>query len=1533
MTKQSGIEDIWPLAPLQQGFLFQALFDEQAQDVYTMQLVLELRGPLAPEVLRRSAEALLRRHPNLRAGFWNEQVARPVQVVPREFRLPWRETDLTGLPSAEQEAARKRVLDEDRQERFDLAKPPLLRFRLLRLGESLHHLVIHAHHILLDGWSIPLLVRELSELYARDGRAEGMPRPHPYRDHLAWLARQSTEQAEAAWREALSGLSGPTLLFGPDRTREPQFPQKLTATLSEETTARLGGWARERNLTLNTVVQGLWAVLLGRLTGSQDVVFGASVSGRPAELPGVESMIGLFINTLPVRVRLRPDEPLGGLLERIQQEQARLRPHHHLGLADVQRAAGTGELFDTLIVFENAPLVSESLERGHTADKVEVKGLDNHDATHYPVTLVPLLVHGRMHLGFEYQPGVLAEPAATALLDRFLRLIDALLDDAERPVGRLDILGVQERRTILRDWNDTSFEVREQTLPDLFAEQVAAAPSHPAIAFDGTELTFAELDDRANRLAHWLIRQGVGTEDIVALALPRSLDIVIALLAVQKAGAAYVPIDPEYPASRITYMLADARPKLLLTCAEVLDGALRKSAGTVPTTALDTVQLAAALREMPATAPTDAERLRPLLPHHPAYVIYTSGSTGDPKGVVTVHQNVISLFANHQRQVYGPAAEAAGRRLRVGHGWSFSFDASWQPLLALFAGHTIEILDEDTRRDPQRQLDWLRARQIDFIEVSPSFYGQLSAAGLVTGRRSPLAGLGVGGEAVPQAIWDELRDLTTTRGYNFYGPTECTVDSVVAEVGDSPTPVIGRPIGNIRAYVLDDFLNPVPPGVDGELYLAGNGLARGYLRRPGVSASRFVADPFGASGTRMYRTGDVVRWTPEGQLDFSGRTDHQVKIRGFRVELGEVETALGAHPDVAQCAVVVREDRPGVKRLVGYAVPVPGTELDPAGLRAHLTGALPDYMVPAALVPLPELPLTTHGKLDRAALPVPAATATSTSRPPRTEPERALCTLVAELLGLPAVGPEDNFFELGGDSIVSIQLTGRARALGLAISPKDVFAAASIADLAIAASATTGAGAPADDTGTGQLPPTPIMRWLTGTGGPIDRYAQGNLLRLPFDLTHDALVTAVQALLDRHDVLRTRFTWTPGSNTADFEVRPAGSVVASDIVHRVDATGRTPQEARRALAAAYDAALTRFAPADGVVLQVIWCDTGERDRDRLLVLGHHLVVDGVSWRILLPDLSAACRAALAGDTPDPAPVPTSFRRWAQALPAEARRPERAAELALWREVLDGGDPLLTNRPLDAARDTVGTLRHVTRTLPARQTAPLLADAPATHGTGVNEVLLSALALAVAAWRTRRGATGEDRSVLVALESHGREEQLLPGADLSRTVGWFTGVYPVRLDPGPVDLDRALDGGGELTDVVKRVGEHLRAVPDNGIGYGLLRHLNPATGELLAQLPVPQIEFNYLGRFTTGETAAAEFAIADEQADFSDAADPGMPVTYSLDVNAYTLNRPDGPELHVRWSWPEALLAETDVEALADLWFQALHAITVQATRR
>ncbi|WP_374224543.1 non-ribosomal peptide synthetase [Streptomyces sp. CBG30] len=602
-------------------------------------------------------------------------------------------------------------------------------------------------------------------------------------------------------------------------------------------------------------------------------------------------------------------------------------------------------------------------------------------------------------------------------------------------------------------------------MPELFAETAARDPEAPAVVRGERTLSFGEVAARAARLAHELIARGVGPEDLVALMLPRTEEMLISILAVHQAGAAYLPLDPDYPAERLAFMLADASPALLLTTTAL--AARAGEAGPVPpdgqdpglvspdgqdpaaappegdarpvTVRLDDPATAAAIAARPDRAPTDADRVRPLRPENPAYLIYTSGSTGTPKGVVIPHRGVVNLFHSHRRELYEPVVEHTGRsRLHVGHAWSFSFDASWQPQLWMFHGHCVHVLAEEIQRDPEQLHRYLRDHAIDFIEVAPSVLAQLEQAGLTEGGSCPLPLLGVGGEAVPDSQWARLRELPGTDVVNLYGPTEGTVDALVAHVRDSERQLIGRPVDNARVHLLDAGLRPVPPGVPGELYLAGAGLARGYRGRSALTAERFVADPFAADGSRLYRTGDLARWTEDGAVEYLGRVDDQVKIRGFRIEPGEIETVAAAHPDLSRVVVTAREDG-GVRRLVAYAEPRPGTAPDPVEVRAWLAGKLPGHLVPAAVVLLAALPLTANAKLDRDRLPAPDFGAAARGREPVGEAESAVCAAMAGVLSLPRVGADDDFFALGGDSIVTVRLAGALREAGWEVSPRDVF--------------------------------------------------------------------------------------------------------------------------------------------------------------------------------------------------------------------------------------------------------------------------------------------------------------------------------------------------------------------------------------------------------------------------------------------------------------------------------------------------------------
>ncbi|MET9611042.1 amino acid adenylation domain-containing protein [Streptomyces sp. NPDC006512] len=1509
------LTDLLPLSPLQQGLFFHAVYDSQGEDVYTVQLALDIEGTVDRPALRAALRTLLNRHANLRAAFRHEGLNTPVQVVPAGFELPYTEVDLTGLPAEERAAAADRLVAEDRTRRFDLAQPPLMRFTLASTAADRHRLIISHHHLLLDGWSMPVFLGELFTLYAEQGDAASLPRVTPYRDYLGWIAGQDRAAAEAAWSEVLHGLEEPTLVAAPDPSRAPVRAEHTRLELPEADTAALARWARERGVTVNTVVQAAWALVVGRLTGRTDVVFGGTVSGRPPQVAGVESMVGLFINTLPVRVALDPAETLGALLDRLQAQQAGLMDHQFLPLADIQRGTGLGELFDTLVVFENYPLDADGLRSA--AGGLGIVGGDNHESTHYPLSLTVSL--GRsLGLDLAHRPDLLGQDRVDDLAATLVRLLGEAAGQAGVPVGRLRLLNAADEQRVLTDWaGRAEAEPDQEPLTARIARRAAATPGATAVICGADRLTYAELDERSSRLARLLADHGAGPERYVAVALPRSAELPVALLAVLKSGAGYVPLDPEHPAERLGYVLEDARPSLLLTTAQT---AAALPASDTPALLLDDPATRAALAAYPPGTPV-TERADG---RTPAYAIYTSGSTGRPKGVVIPRAALDNFLTDMADRV---PMDGTDRLIAV---TTVSFDiAALELYLPLLAGAAVVIAGKDEVLDPDALAALITRHGGTVLQATPSLWQTLT--GQVP---QALAGLRmlVGGEAVPGALARAMASAGRSV-LNVYGPTETTIWSTTARLdGTTASPSIGRPILNTRAYVLDGALRPVAPGVPGELYLAGAGLARGYLGRPGLTAERFTADPYGAPGARMYRTGDLVHWSGNGTIEYLGRTDFQVKVRGFRIELGEIEAVLARHPRVSRAAVVVREDRPGSKLLAGYVVPAAdGPAPGSAELRAHATADLPDYMVPAVFVTLDELPLNTNGKLDRKALPAPDFADRPAGRAPSTPREELLAGLFAEVLGLPAVGVDDSFFTLGGDSITSVQLVGRARLAGLVLTPREVFRHKTVQALAAAlpqspAELLLAPDPDGADPAIGALPATPIIRWLRELGGRVDGFNQSVTAPVPGDLTAEVLGAVVQAVLDHHDALRARLV-RHGSDWT-LEVPPKGALPAADVIHRIDVAGLDAA----ALAARIDtegrAAQDRLDPDAGLMVQAVWFDAGPRTPGRLLLIVHHLVVDGVSWRILMPDLMAAYEAVAAGREPVLEPVWTSFRAWSRGLARAALAPERAAELPVWTGMLSGyQEPPLGARPLDPVRDVAASARQYGLTLPADVTGPLLTTVPTVLGTGVNEVLLTAFALAVTDWDRGRGRPRE-QGVLLDLEGHGREELLtgvLPDADVSRTVGWFTSLFPVRLDPAvPAGDWQELHAGGPAAGrALAHVAGQLAALPDNGAGYGLLRHLNPETADVLAALPVPQIGFNYLGRFGGGD--------GDDNGDGGlGGSDAAMPAAHALELNSLAQDGPGGPRLVASWTWPDGLFTEAEVAALAEGWFRALRALAAHA---
>ncbi|MFC9502549.1 amino acid adenylation domain-containing protein [Streptomyces sp. NPDC057002] len=1488
---------------------------EGAGAAYNIPLAVRFTGgPLDTEALRAALGDLVGRHESLRT------------VYPDVAGVPHRRlAEQTPQPVVEEitEAELPGALAREAGRGFDLASELPLRACVFVLGPEDHVLLLVLHHIAADGWSLRPLVRDLSAAYR--ARASGdvpawTPLPVSYADYASWHRHLLGDPADTDsllarqlvfWREALAGL--PDELPLPADHKRPARPTHLGGDIPFALPAalhqRLRVLAARHGGTVFMVLQAGLAALLTRLGAGTDIPVGTPVAGRSDE--ALDDLVGFFVNTLVLRTDTSGDPDFRTLLERVRGSALAAYAHQDLPFERLvealnpPRSLARHPLFQVMLTlrppggtpWDLPGLRAAELTVGSGATKVD---LSLNVAERTAGDGAPAGIEGVL----QYSADLFEPEAARELADRLARLLAAAAENPDAPLSALEVLDAAERHRLLVTCNDTARPVPDIAFHELFAARATETPQAPAVADGRVELTYGELKERADRLACVLRDHGVGRGGIVAFALPRSVDIAVAVLGVLTAGAAYLPLDPGHPAERTARLLTDAAPGLLLTTGAA-DDRLPADPGC-PVLDLGALDMAGGGTEPVPVSGSDA-----------AYVIFTSGTTGRPKGVVVEHRNLTNYVLRCVEAYPG----LRGRTLLHA---TMSFDATVTVLHgALAAGGTVHIAElHEAGAAPL-------PGGYTFLKATPSHLTLLPGLPYDV---SPGEELMLGGEAlVGEAVRDWRDRHPGVRLFNHYGPTELTVGCTDLRfepgerVPSGPVP-IGRPMWNTRAYVLDERLRPVPPGVPGELYVAGAQVTRGYLGRPGLTAERFVADPygtlFGEPGARMYRTGDRAVRRRDGVLQLRGRADRQLKIRGLRIEPGEIEAVLAGHPDVGQ-AVVGVHDGPTGPLLAGYLVPADGRRPGPEDIRAHAARLLPAHMVPQALLLLDTLPLTPNGKLDRDALPAPAVAPerTTAGRAPSGEREEVLCRLVAEVLGLDRVGPDEGFFRLGGDSILSIQLVSRALAAGLRITPRDVFEQQTAAGLAAVASGTDALQAPSDPgDGFGEVPLTPAMHRLRERGGPIGPFSQTVLLRTPAGADERRLAAALLALLDHHDALRLRLTESAGDWFA--EIPPPGS--AKLALERADITNLAPAAAESLIGEHVRAQPGLLNPARGELVRAVWFDAGAETEGRLLLTVHHLAVDGVSWRILAADLADAWKAE---GEPRFAPVAMSFRGWARLLRRESAEPRRAAEAERWRDMLGGSPSLPGVAPLDPSRDTVGGIRHLSREVPA---GDLLTAVPAHFNTGAEEVLLTALALAFACWRAGRdGVPG----LLVDVERHGREE-LSEGADPARTVGWFTSVAPHRLDLAGQDADEALRGGAGTGQALKQVKEQVRALPDRGIGHGLLRHLNPGTRAALADLPTPQVGFNYLGRLGTPGEETPAFGLVPHPALgplglLGAARDPAAPVPHGLEVTVLAR----GPVLGSTWSWAPGVWDERDVRELADLWCRAAEALAAPATRQ
>ncbi|WP_328345345.1 amino acid adenylation domain-containing protein [Streptomyces violaceus] len=1545
-----------PLSYAQRRLWFIAQL-EGSNATYNMPLALRLSGTLDRPALAGALADVSDRHAPLRTVFPQGPDGLPHQRVldggetgPPLGVVESDPAELPGLLAAQ--AARG----------FDLTRQVPLRATLFAVAPGEHVLLLVVHHIAGDAWSVPPLLRDLSAAYAarRAGsRADLPPLPVCYSDYTFWqreLLGAPDDPVSLAgsqlayWRAALEGL--PQELALPYDRPRPQAASHRCGSVPLVFDARLhdriGRLARDAGASVFMVVQAAVAALLTRLGGGEDIPLGVPVAGRTDD--ALDDLVGFFVNTLVLRTDTSGDPTFRELLARVRECDLSAFGHQDLPFdrlveaLNPPRSLARHPLFQVMLAFRSVAdaeleLTGLRVRREPLAAPAVKFDLSFELAERFAPDGAAAGISGSV----EYARDLFDERTAAAVARRLVRLLDAVTTDEGLPLSGIDILEPAERTRLLGDWNDTRGPLPAGTVPDLFAAHTARTPRATALVFRDTELSYQELDARVDRLAGRLARLGAGPERVVGIALPRSTELIVALLAVLRSGAAFLPLDPHLPPDRIAFMIGVAAPMCVVTREPFVAGLTDAVCPLlVPDEPGPEEPGGPAGPREPAPAPLPPGG-------HPAYVIYTSGSTGRPKGVVVTREGLANRLAWMQQRYPLTPGDRVLQKTPVG------FDVSvWEFFWPLTQGATLVVAEPEGHKDPDYLADVIRERGVTVTHFVPSMLQAYLRAPRAA-EPSPLRRVFCSGEALSRELEAAFFATVDAPLTNLYGPTETAVDVTawdcrpVGATNAGPVP-IGESVTNTRLYVLDNRLGLVPPGVVGELYVAGVQLARGYVRRPGLTAERFVADPFaatyGVSGERMYRTGDLARRRPDGQLEYVGRVDDQVKVRGFRIEPGEVEAALLRHPGVARAAVVVRADGLGEPRLIGYVVPAaadrtggdargPRGACDPVDVRRSLRDVLPDYMVPAAVVVLDALPVTANGKLDRAALPAPGFTVAPDGRAPRTARERTLCALVEEVLAVDSVTVDDGFFDLGGDSILSIDLVGRARAAGIGLTPGDVFRCPTIAELADVARELTADSTPTGpgpEPGTGDLLPTPVMHWLRERGGTVDGFHQSVLVWTPPELDETGLTTVLGALLDHHDALRMRLggddtRWLP-------HIREAGTVDTARCLRRVDVAGAEDTELRERVAAEAKAAAGRLRPREGVVLQTVWFDAGRRRHGQLFMAAHHLAVDAVSWRILLADLAAAWEAVAGGHRPALAPVPTSLRSWAAALVAHARAPERLAELPFWTALLEEAEPPLGGRPLDPRTDLTETARSHTVTLRAADTKPLLDRVTAVFRTDVPTVLLTGLAVALTAWH-RDGGRARGGSVLIDVEGHGREASLVPGADVSRTVGWFTTLHPVRLDAGlddETDLADIRAGGPALGAALKRVKEQLRAVPDNGVGHGLLRHLNSETAPALAALARPQILYNHLGRLTVADSLAPTPWRPVAAPPGPPHGIPGLALSHVLEITTLVEDHGTGPRLRATLSWPVGLLAEPEVAGLARLWMEALRGLARHAER-
>ncbi|MEH2077944.1 MAG: amino acid adenylation domain-containing protein [Nostoc sp.] len=1318
IIKSKNIESIYPLSPMQEGMLFHTLYEPES-GVYLEQFCLTLSGNLDITVLQQACVRVLKRHPVLRTLVVWEKQEKPLQVVCKQVELPWQNYDWRSLSAQEQQERLEVLLQVDRVQGFVLDKAPLMRFTLIRVADDTYEFVWSFHHLLIDGWSWPILCKEVFAFYNAlfKGKYLYLNTPRPYRDYINWLQQQDLKAAETFWRQQLHGFTSPTRLLL-NRGEVQHSPQSKTyhehqRCLSATITAALQSQAQQYHLTVSTFVQAAWAILLSRYTDESELVFGATVSGRPPTLSGVESMVGLFINTLPVRVKVPTATFLWQWLRQLQTQQVERSHYSWCPLVEIQAISEIPPelpLFESIVVFENYP---QDTFLSNPGGNIQITKRRVIEQTNYPLTVIAV-PEQELSLRILYDGSRFDDETINRMMGHLVTLLEGMVTNIEQTVSEIPMLTAAEQQQLLV-WNDTQTDYPHKCIAQLFEEQVERTPDAVAVSFQSQQLTYQQLNCQANQLAHHLQKLGVKPEVPVGICVERSLLMVVGLLAILKAGGAYVPLDPRSPQERLSYILSDSQVSVLLT-----DSSIVLSRQSLTVVNLDTSDFCQNSQENLVSQVT---------PENLAYVIYTSGSTGKPKGVAMSHCSLANLL--HWQ--INESAFSSGKTLQFA---SISFDVSFQEIFSTWcSGGTLVLISEEVQKDGFALLQLIGQEKIERLFLPFVALQQLAnAASICKSYPASLRQIMTAGEQlqitpVLVKFFSKLPDCTLQ---NQYWPTESHVVTSFtlkdAASSWSPLPPIGRAIANTQIYILDRHLQPLPIGVPGELYIGGVAIARSYINSPKLTAEKFITK----DGSRFYKTGDRARYLPDGNIEFLGRIDNQVKVRGFRIELGEIETVLTTHPQVKEAVVIARVDQPGNKRLVAYIVPK--QHLDTSELLCYLKQKLPEYMLPSAFVKLLDaLPLTPSGKTDRRALPAPLSRETrniSTDLiPPRTATEEVLAEIWSDVLGLEQVGIHDNFFALGGHSLSAMQVIARLREtfkVELLISclfdyPTIVELEQQILEYRQKEAGGQGSGE-AGGQGRNNLLSHPLLPSCQNDLTPSLKPVPRNTKELPISLTQlefwilaqlnpgipvyniplayrltgllnvNALVESLVEIVRRHETLRTTFTITDRQVVQKIIQEPILPFSVIDL--RKLSESKTE---RKALAQKFvnEEKNQPFDLEQSPLLRIklLWLSDAEH---LLIVTIHHLVFDGWSVGVFLEELTKLYEAFCYGQPSQLPDLPIQYGDFADWQQQWVNRPAFVSELDYWKQQL-GNSTLLLQLPTERPRSPVRTFEGASQT--------------------------------------------------------------------------------------------------------------------------------------------------------------------------------------------------------------------------------------------